>query len=781
MRSLELFLVSALILFLELACIRWFPAHVLFLTFFTNIVLLASFLGMSLGCLAASHRRNYLVWTPIVLALTLVAAFMVEEYRYRLGIGVGNQASPQMIFFGTESPAGDIAQFVIPIEVLGAFFFVAIALVFVGPGQVLGRALRAVPNRIRAYTLNIAGSLAGIALFALCSWLQLSPLWWFGFATLMIGYWLFDQARLRTISQVAAIVAIVMVAWYTAGEYVPQGTRVAEHFWSPYYRIDYMHTGRQARSITVNLIGHQNMIDRSSPAPAYALPHLLNRDAGGRPFENVLIIGAGSGNDVSRALEWGAKHVDAVEIDPVINRLGRQNHPDRPFSDPRVRVILDDGRNVLRASEGRKYDLVIYALVDSLVLHSSYSNIRLESYLFTRQAFQDVHRVLKPGGTFVMYNYFRQGWLVSRLDGGLQEVFGAGNPLVMTLPLTRRIEPEVATPHVFTVFFAGNTAPLRQAFATQPEYWLPNDVGPSPSSPNGFTTPSTSERAQLTTMAAAASDAAPAESPAAASSPSADPAGWQRFALATLVPPAEPLRMATDDWPFLYLRQPMIPALNIRSMLIMATLAILLIVICLKLAPSAAAPASGARAMPGTWFDAPMFFLGAGFMLIETKAVVHMALLFGSTWRVNSVVFFAVLLMILDANLFVLRAAPAKLWPYYTGLIVALVINGLVPLDWFLNLSRTPQVIGASAMVFAPILFAAVIFAVTFSRTASPDRAFGFNIAGAMLGGLAENLSMLLGFQYLMLVAILFYLLSAMPRRIHDAAPQQNPLPAGAA
>jgi hypothetical protein len=255
-----------------------------------------------------------------------------------------------------------------------------------------------------------------------------------------------------------------------------------------------------------------------------------------------------------------------------------------------------------------------------------------------------------------------------------------------------------------------------------------------------------------------------------------DPAGWRRFALATPIPPAEPLRMASDNWPFLYLRQPMIPALNIRAMLTMATLALLLIVACLKLAPRTDA----ARVMPGAWFDGPMFFLGAGFMLIETKAVVHMALLFGSTWIVNCVVFFAVLLMILGANLFVLTWKPAKLWPFYTGLIVALAINGIVPLDWFLNLSRTPQVLGASAMVFAPILFAAVIFAVTFSRTASPDRAFGFNIAGAMLGGLAENLSMLLGFQHLMLVAILFYALSAMPRRLHHAAPQQHPLPAGA-
>src|SRR5436189_4208166 len=75
----ELFLISLLILFLELACIRWFPAHVLFLTFFTNTVLLACFLGMSVGCLAASRPRNYLKATPALLALAVVAAHGVER------------------------------------------------------------------------------------------------------------------------------------------------------------------------------------------------------------------------------------------------------------------------------------------------------------------------------------------------------------------------------------------------------------------------------------------------------------------------------------------------------------------------------------------------------------------------------------------------------------------------------------------------------------------------------------------------------------------------------
>src|SRR5947207_10845519 len=146
----ELFLISLLLLFLELACIRWFPAHVLFLTFFTNTVLLACFLGMSLGCLAAGHPRNYLNGTPLLLGFALAAAHAVEISRNEWGkyLDVGNQSSPQLVFFGTEYNSGDPTRFVIPMELLAALFFVVIALAFVGPGQQLGRALNHLPNRV---------------------------------------------------------------------------------------------------------------------------------------------------------------------------------------------------------------------------------------------------------------------------------------------------------------------------------------------------------------------------------------------------------------------------------------------------------------------------------------------------------------------------------------------------------------------------------------------------------------------------------------------------------
>src|SRR5688572_15385988 len=155
-----------------------------------------------------------------------------------------------------------------------------------------------------------------------------------------------------------------------------------------------------------------------------------------------------------------------------------------------------------------------------------------------------------------------------------------------------------------------------------------------------------------------------------------------------------------------------------------------------------------------------MFFLGAGFMLVETKAVVHMALLFGGTWIVNSVVIFAVLVMILVANLFVAVARPRRLAGHYAALIASLVVSALVPMDTFLGMDRTAQIVAASALAFAPIFFAGVVFAVSFTRAVEPDRAFGANIAGAMFGGLAEYSSMLLGFQYLLFVAVALYVIS---------------------
>jgi SAM-dependent methyltransferase len=742
----ELFGISLLLLFLEMACIRWFPAHVIFLTFFTNTVLLACFLGMSVGCLAAGRARNLLAWTPLLLLAALAAAHGVEEsWQHglpewlspligqasgprRLQVPVGNPTAPEFVFFGTEQPPRDLAAFAIPVEVLGGAFFLLVALTLMGPCQELGRAQARLPRRVYAYTLNILGSVAGVVLFAACSWWEVPPLWWFLGIALGLGYFLAPAARqargliawLRFGFQLASLAGVVYLASWTSGpaRRLPGGD-TRSPLWSPYYRIDYDPIWKMLK---VNLIGHQQMIscyDDWTPAFGYALPHVLNRDSGRLLFGDVLIIGAGSGNDVSRALQWGARHVDAVEIDPAILRLGRLDHPDLPYQDERVHVILDDGRHYLRTC-GRQYDLIVYALVDSLVLHSSYSNLRLESYLFTREAFADVRRCLKPDGVFVMQNYFREGWIVARLRGALAETF-EDDPLVFTFPYRETVRPEQKVPG-YTVFFAHHTQPLRQAFERQPVYLFRLDQPPAPDSPNGFGIKPPPEEAD----------------------------NWHRIGPTEVVASAGD-ESASDDWPFLYLRGRMIPDLSRNGMAIMAIVSGALLLLFLP-----GRRGKGWRVA----LNPRMFFLGAGFMLIETKAVVHLALLFGSTWMVNAVVFLAVLGMILAANLYVLAVRPTRLGVYYAALLAALLLGSLLPLNVFLGWERYLQVIGSCLLVFAPILLAGVIFAVSFGRSADPDGDFGANIAGAILGGLAENASLLLGFQYLGLLAGLFYALS---------------------
>jgi hypothetical protein len=159
--------------------------------------------------------------------------------------------------------------------------------------------------------------------------------------------------------------------------------------------------------------------------------------------------------------------------------------------------------------------------------------------------------------------------------------------------------------------------------------------------------------------------------------------------------------------------------------------------------------------------DGRMFFLGAAFMLLETKAVVQLALLFGSTWVVNSLVFFTALMLILLANLFVLKRSPTQLTWHYAGLLGLLAVATAVPLNAFLSGDIFLRYVVPCILALGPIFFAGVIFACSFRDSIDPDVAFGSNIAGSVIGGLSENFSMLVGFRYLLLLAIIFYLLSA--------------------
>jgi hypothetical protein len=147
---------------------------------------------------------------------------------------------------------------------------------------------------------------------------------------------------------------------------------------------------------------------------------------------------------------------------------------------------------------------------------------------------------------------------------------------------------------------------------------------------------------------------------------------------------------------------------------------------------------------------------------------------------VNSIVFSAILVMILLSNLWVLALQPRRLWPYYGLLIAALLVNVYVPMSTFLDLPGAAQVVTSCVVVFMPVFFAGVIFAAAFRDSAHPDRDFGSNIGGVILGGLSENLSLVVGFKNLLLLAIAYYALSAVlgTRRqgVSAEIPMQSPV-----
>ncbi|MCZ7585729.1 MAG: hypothetical protein M5R36_21700 [Deltaproteobacteria bacterium] len=159
--------------------------------------------------------------------------------------------------------------------------------------------------------------------------------------------------------------------------------------WSPYQKLELAEdsdAGHVRGVIFANGLPHQVMMDGEYlRRDFYQEPHDVRAQSDlGSPFRRAAILGAGSGNDVATALANGAEFVDAVDIDPVIVRIGRRHHPEKPYDDPRVRLTVDDGRAFLtRAEPG--YDLILFALTDSLVKVSSMSQLRLENYLLRRR------------------------------------------------------------------------------------------------------------------------------------------------------------------------------------------------------------------------------------------------------------------------------------------------------------------------------------------------------------------------------------------------------------
>ena len=677
MPGLRTFLASFLVLFLEVALIRWMPAYIRLLAYFSNFILLASFLGIGVGCLLASSRVRLFRWFPLIQVAVILAV-----YYFRLEISVPTAGS---IYFS--SGTADKSIVLVESTMLLPVLFLAVAALFATMAQRMGREM-ATLLPLRGYTLNIFGSLAGVAAFAVISWLQLSPVWWFALAfasAVPLLFWPEPSPDATaaiprpalTRARPSAIGVAINLGLLIVGLVVVQ-LMARGAIWSPYYKITVGHDGPDT-VVEVNNIFHQSMAPVEQKEYFYQWPYTVFGDS----FPEVLILGAGSGTDVAAALRHGAKHVDAVEIDPAILRLGRERHPDRPYSDPRVTLINDDARHYLRTTT-KKYDLVVFALIDSLTMQSSFSGVRLESYMFTTESFKAVREHLKPNGLLVVYNYFRERWLVDRLANEAALAFGQ--------------EPRVHV-HEARAYLGVMLAGPRLATLTS-----------EPVVPDRVTAFNQSH--------------APAPARIHHRDPSIEP--------------------ASDDWPFLYLKERSLPShytITLALILVVSTVLVLWTT----------------RGQAGRW-SWQFFLLGAGFMLLESKSIIQFALLWGSTWVVASLAIASVLTMALIANFIVSSTEIRRPWLVGAVLVSLLALNYLIPIGRIGFESRALESIFYALLVFSPILCAGLLFGSAIKRSTSLPRDYGTNLLGAMLGGVGEYLSLVTGFRVLLFLIAACYL-----------------------
>jgi spermidine synthase len=293
----------------------------------------------------------------------------------------------------------------------------------------VGRYLETAPRGVAAYSVNVLASLAGIAAFTLLSFLNQPPWVWFVVAgvSLVAVFWRAARARKVVALTFAACVVLLLFPDH----------RNSTTYWSPYQKLSirpmYVNGQLEQYFLWTNESIYQSILNLS---PEFVRQHgdafrahPVNQNSYNMPYrfypapERVLVLGAGMGNDVAAALRNGAGRVEAVEIDPLILRLGRDLHFEHPYQSARVHVALNDARSYIENSH-EQFDLIVFSLLDSHTTTSHFTNIRIDNYVYTREAFARARQLLKPDGLFVVKFQVDTPWIAGRLYELMQATFG---------------------------------------------------------------------------------------------------------------------------------------------------------------------------------------------------------------------------------------------------------------------------------------------------------------------------------------------------------------------
>ncbi len=664
-------------LYLELAIIRMHSSFFQMFAFFKNFSLLSCLLGLGVGYLFGNKKIYSLKWVFPFLTIQILLMYFLKNTPFALFI---QNPITERVAMGQGFVEGFFQFFIIYSFIVLIFIFNAMT--FVPLGHLVSNLMYS-QKKLQSYSSNLLGSIAGIGVFALLSIYWTGPSLWFllGFIILIF----FQKKNYLNIIFSGSSLLILLLIFL-----IPKDSN-EKNIYSPYQIISVIFDGNTVKRVKASNLFFQTPYSLDKLDTSYFLPFKASNEVP----KKILIVGSGTGNDTAAAISSGVESIDAVEIDPVIIDLGKY-HPNKPYEDQKVNVVKNDARNFIRHTN-EKYDLILYGLLDSHTSLSSNGGIRLDSYVYTVQAFEEAKKKLTKDGYISLTFGVASKELGIKIFRMLKKAFNDEEPTVyMYIPEAEKLDDK---------FFIDGDLYKKDFIEGKYTFLISNN----PNKVLKF-----DDQSDLARVNFFDND-------------------------------ETKVSLSNDDWPFFYMPVKVWP----KSYVII----LILIFICSFLFIKKTSTLNRKN------FSITCFFLGAGFMLIETKGITEIALIYGSTWFVITIVIGFILLMAYLANLLIIKNGQIKSSIIYFLLIISLLFG------YFFTFVDTTIFSSIVLKIIIPLILTVPIFfsGLAFSKELSVENHVGValssNILGAIFGGLIEYNSMYFGFKSLYLLGIVMYLM----------------------
>ena len=694
----KLLVISAAGLFLELMMIRWISSEITIFAYFKNFVLIACFLGFGLGAHLCKRPINLLsTLAPLVYFALLIKLpwQTLREVLPRLTGLLG--ATTEVDVWGVPLLPWNMETLTGLAVMLAVVIplFLLLSLAFIPVGQATAKLMEGAADGVTRYSINIVGSLLGVLLYTgLCLYYQ-PPVIWFLIAGVLFVVCFGNRKVQFAIAAAFAFCAAMAT--------IPESNLSVNELLTP----EFTTTGGHTEWSPYQKLHWAATMDQGEVV-AY---QLMTNDSWYQYVVNLSDSFILSHPRLFRGVapEWNSYNMPYhfYRNPPSVLVLGSGMGND-------VAAALRNGAAHVTAVE---IDPMIIALGKRLHPEHPYSDPRVtivnddaRSYLQNAKTHFDLitFSLLDSHTTSSHYSNIR----IDNYVYTVEALTAAKNLLTPDGVMVTKFQ--VGKP-----FIAGRLkATLREVFATDPVQFNV-DQSFNVSSGTFFVS-----------------------------------GGRDRIAAAIQEPglrhhldthhdiPMADARITTDDWPFFYQHAPGIPSSVILISLVLT-------IVCWQLMQK--------TEVPITTISGSFFFLGAGFMLMESQIVSRMALLFGTTWLVNSITVSGILLLIVAANMLEHAGLGIPTKAAYAGLFAAILVAYFVPVSALLSESRQLRIAAAVVVLCGPVFFASVIFIRSFAGVKFSGAALGSNLLGALVGGLLESLSMWAGLRALLFVTMLVY------------------------